>query len=95
MFSTGTSVKIVASSLLSKASSLPSAKRSFSFFPLILSILSKTFSTVLYSASNFIAVFSPIPAIPGILSLLSPIKPFISMICSGLKPYFSLINSGV
>ena len=86
---------MVANFLLNRASSRPSVRRSLSFLPLIFSIFSKTFSTVLYSVNNFMAVFSPTPAMPGILSLLSPIRPFISTICSGVNPYFSAINSGV
>ena len=44
---------------------------------------------------SFLAVFSPIPGIPGILSTASPHKPNISITCSGLSTSnFSQISSG-
>ena len=41
------------------------------------------------------AVFSPIPATPGILSELSPMRAFMSMSFIGSTPYFSRTASGV
>ena len=41
------------------------------------------------------AVFSPTPGTPGMLSELSPIRAFRSTIFSGSKPYSSRKRSGV
>ena len=51
--------------------------------PLILSVFSNSFSIEPYSARNFLAVFSPTPGSPGILSTESPIMPRKSITCSG------------
>ena len=48
---------------------------------------------VLYCFTKFIAVFSPTPGIPGILSELSPASPFTSINSLGFSPYFSSIFS--
>ena len=94
--SIGLSQLIVANVLLIKASSLLFSSFSFNFLPETSSICSYTFSTVENWFNSLMAVFSPTPATPGILSELSPIRPFISIICFGDKPlYFSAINSGV
>ncbi|MNN15298.1 hypothetical protein D3C81_1284000 [compost metagenome] len=91
--STGTSRKMVASCLLMRASSAWFTKFSF-IFPFNSSVWASTSSTEPNWCSNFRAVFSPIPGTPGILSEVSPISPFRSMICSGLSPYLSSICCG-
>ena len=41
------------------------------------------------------AVFSPMPGTPGMLSLLSPIRAFRSIMWMGSKPYVSRKTAGV
>ena len=63
--SSGISRTIVANFFDNTACSPNSVRRSFSFFPDICSIFSKTFSREPYSSSNLLAVFSPTPGTPG------------------------------
>ena len=80
--STGTCVSIVANHLLILACS--TCNRIFSCnFPLSLSVFSKMASMLPNSWINFLAVFSPTPGTPGILSDASPHKPKISITCRG------------
>ena len=80
--STGTCVSIVANHLLIFACS--TYNRIFSCnFPLSLSVFSKMASMLPNSWINFLAVFSPTPGTPGILSDASPHKPKISITCRG------------
>ena len=72
-----------------KASSLKVTSLSW-VLPFISSICSYKFSIVWYSFKSLIAPFSPIPLTPGILSELSPIKAFKSIILIGSTPYSSL-----
>ena len=50
--------------------------------PLSLSVLASRFSMLPNSCRSFTAVFSPTPGQPGMLSLLSPIRPSRSITCS-------------
>ena len=59
--------------------------------PLILSAFSRTPSTEPYSLRRAIPFFSPIPGTPGILSDLSPMRPFRSINCFGVNEYRSII----
>ena len=78
----GTSVMMVASSFERRAWS--EKLMTFSFcFPLSLSVFSSSPSTEPYWATSFLAVFSPIPGTPGMLSEASPQRPRISMTCLG------------
>ena len=52
-------------------------------------------SSVPYCCNSFTAVLSPTPGMPGMLSLLSPARPFQSVTCSGEKPYSSCTVAGV
>ena len=71
---TGTSVIIVANFFESKPKSILDSILSFSL-PLTLSRFLKRFSISPNSLRNFLAVLSPTPGNPGILSTLSPIMP--------------------
>lgn len=70
----GESVSMVPSVLERNALSLSFSSFPFNF-PFILSMLAYTSSIVLYSFIRLIAVFSPTPATPGILSEVSPANP--------------------
>ena len=72
--STGTSRIIVASFLESNPNSLFDSIFSFNL-PFNLSVLANNFSILPYSAINFLAVLSPTPGSPGILSAESPFIP--------------------
>ena len=62
--------------------------------PLSLSVLFSNSSMLPNSCINLVAVFSPIPGHPGILSEVSPINPKISITCLGCSiPNFCLISS--
>ena len=56
---------------------------------------STTSSSEPYCAMSCPAVLSPIPGIPGMLSLVSPFRPMKSGICSGRIPYRASTRSGV
>ncbi len=84
--SIGTFRSMVARYLLFAAISLPFSNFSFRLLEVILSMFSRTFSTLPNSSISFTAVFSPIPLTPGILSEESPLKPFKSVIFSGQTP---------
>ncbi len=90
--STGTSSMMVASCF----ERIPcSAKFStFSFcLPFSLSVFSRRFSSESNSLISLVAVFSPMPGIPGMLSEASPHSPRMSITCSGLfNPYLSHIS---
>jgi len=89
--SIGTSKFIVPSVLESIANSLFSNNLSFAFgfkSSSPFSIASYIPSIVLYFFTSSNAVFSPIPGTPGILSEVSPCKPFTSISCFGVTPYF-------
>ena len=91
---TGQSNWIFANSLESKPSSLLASIFSF-IFPFSLSVFANRFSIEPNSAKNFLAVFSPTPGKPGILSTASPIIPRKSITCSGYStPNFSC-TSGI
>ena len=78
--STGTSVQIVARYLENRICSLFSS----TFFlsaPLSSSVRSTRLSTLSKSLISLIAVFSPTPGHPGMLSILSPIKARRSITC--------------
>ena len=75
---TSTSIIIVASIL--ETNPCASKLMTFSFcFPFKSSTFLKMFSIVPYFWINSLAVFSPIPGIPGMLSAASPHNPKISM----------------
>ncbi len=80
---------IVASFFDNTASAAFSRSFSCSFAPGTLSIFASTFSTDPNSAISFVAVFSPTPGTPGMLSDVSPIRPFRSTTCSGVTPYWA------
>ena len=82
--SIGTSLMIVARSLLILADSIFSSTFFF-WAPFNLSTLERTPSTLPYSSNSLIPVFSPIPGMPGMLSDLSPIRPLRSINWSGLS----------
>ena len=86
--SIGARRSIVARNLLSRACASLSSRRCFSA-PFMEGAISSAFSSVPYWATSFVAVFSPTPGTPGMLSELSPISPFTSIICVGVTPYFS------
>jgi len=86
--SSGTSFLIVASCLDSSALSCPASTFCLSA-PFSSWAWSRRFSTWWYSDSSFSAVFSPTPGMPGMLSELSPIRPFRSRIWSGTMPMVS------
>ena len=80
---------MVASSFERIPNSLEASTFSF-IFPLRSAVFSNNFSIDPYWAKNFLAVFSPTPGNPGILSTESPIIPRKSITCSGLStPNFS------
>ena len=89
--SMGTAVLIVASRLLITARGAFSSIFSFSLLFFMESTEAMRFSTEPYSCRSFVAVFSPTPGMPGILSEESPISPFKSINCCGVRPYFSSI----
>ena len=75
----GISIRILAKSRDKYASSLP--LKSFVFCaPFISSIFLYILSRFSYFCKSFTAVFSPIPFTPGILSDVSPINAFMSII---------------
>ena len=80
--STGTSVIIVASFFESNPASLLASIFSRSL-PLILSVFDNKFSILPYSLRNFLAVLSPTPGSPGILSTESPFIARKSITCIG------------
>jgi len=80
--STGASNIMVANSFERSAWSAKFSTFSFCF-PFSLSVFLSRFSTDSNSAIKSLALFSPIPGTPGILSEASPHKPNISMSCSG------------
>ena len=84
--STGTARSISARKRLTSASCLPLNSFSLNapFSPA--SALSSVFSTLPYFWISFTAVFSPMPATPGILSDWSPIRLFTSISCLGSSP---------
>ena len=78
-------------------------KRIFSAFsmsfrpmaPLMPGAASRRASMLLYSVRSLIAVFSPTPGQPGILSAASPISPSMSITCSvRSRPYLAHTSSG-
>ena len=79
---TGTSSMIRASFFDKSPKSLLASIFSF-ILPLSSWVLASRFSILPYSAKNFLAVFSPTPGNPGMLSTESPIMPKKSMTCSG------------
>ena len=94
--SIGTSKFMVPSVLESIANSLFSKSLSFTFgfkSSSPFSIVSYNPSIVLYFLISSNAVFSPIPGTPGILSEVSPCKPFTSISCFGVTPYFFSTSS--
>ena len=74
----GTCVSIVANFLLSKPCSANSSNFSF-ILPFNSWVWAITPSMVSYCLMSFLAVFSPTPGIPGMLSTESPHKPRISI----------------
>ena len=80
--SKGMSTMMVASWRDKNASSLDDSTRSF-VFPLSASRLSYRPSMLPNCWRNLMAVFSPTPGMPGMLSALSPIMPNRSMTCLG------------
>ena len=56
---------------------------------------SYTPSSVPYFSSSSVAVLGPTPATPGMLSELSPMRAFRSMMRMGSKPYSARKTSGV
>ena len=82
---TGALRSMVARRLLKSAVSAPPRTRSPSF-PLISSPWASTSSSLSYCPSSLSAVFSPTPGMPGMLSELSPIRPFRSGTWSGRTP---------
>ena len=84
--SKGTSVIIVAKRFESLAKSAYFNKFSCLFLPLIISIFDKTFSNDFHSLIRVNAVFIPMPGIPGILSLESPLSASTSINAIGSIP---------
>ena len=82
---------MVASRLLIMASCACSSTLAFTPFGFTLSTFAMRFSTLPYSKISLVAVFSPTPGIPGILSDWSPIRPLKSMNWVGVKPYLSIM----
>ena len=58
-------------------------------------ILAYRLSILPYFWINAMAVFSPMPGTPGMLSELSPIRAFRSIMWMGSKPYCSRKAAGV
>ena len=80
MVVTGTSRMMVTSSFESIACSLLFSRFSFCL-PLSWSVDSRIFSMEPNCLMSFLAVFSPIPGTPGMLSAASPQRPRMSMTC--------------
>ena len=89
----GTSRMIVASSF--DRSAWSAWVSTFSFcLPLSLDELAMMFSIEPNSAISFLAVFSPMPGMPGILSAASPHRPRMSMTCSArsISQFLSIVG---
>ncbi len=86
---TGTSRMMVTSSFERRACSLLFSRFSFCL-PLSWSVDSRIFSMDPNCLMSFLAVFSPIPGTPGMLSEASPQRPRMSMTCDvSLISHFS------
>ena len=90
--SSGTSVRMVARNCENFICSTLFSILPFSV-PLSLSVLASRLLMLPNSCSSFTAVFSPMPGQPGMLSLLSPIRPSRSIIWFLFaSPYFSVTS---